>query len=86
MTICELYRTAINYTKHFLFQGPPSFTQNGIFYLKINPLATLPTLARLYVDTPKKNEVEIWYRCYDFKNIFAQKIGEKIGVFDSKQS
>jgi hypothetical protein len=25
-------------------------------------------------------------RCYDFLNIFAEKIGEKIGVFDSKQS
>jgi hypothetical protein len=25
-------------------------------------------------------------RCYDFKNIFAEKFGEKIGVFDSKQS
>jgi hypothetical protein len=25
-------------------------------------------------------------RCYDFKNIFAKKISEKIGVFDSKQS
>jgi hypothetical protein len=25
-------------------------------------------------------------RCYDFKNIFGIKIGERIGVFDSKQS
>jgi hypothetical protein len=25
-------------------------------------------------------------RCYDFINIFAEKFGEKIGVFDSKQS
>jgi hypothetical protein len=24
--------------------------------------------------------------CYDFLNIFAKKFGEKIGVFDSKQS
>jgi hypothetical protein len=28
----------------------------------------------------------IWDRCYDFKNIFAEKFSEKIGVFDSKQS
>jgi methionine salvage enolase-phosphatase E1 len=27
-----------------------------------------------------------WDRCYDFLNIFAEKFGEKIGVFDSKQS
>jgi hypothetical protein len=27
-----------------------------------------------------------WDRCYDFKNIFAKKIGEKIYVLDSKQS
>jgi hypothetical protein len=27
-----------------------------------------------------------WDRCYDFKNIFAKKIGERNGVFDSKQS
>jgi hypothetical protein len=26
------------------------------------------------------------YRCYDFKNIFAEKFCEKIGVLDSKQS
>jgi hypothetical protein len=25
-------------------------------------------------------------RCYDFLNILAEKFGEKIGVFDSKQS
>jgi hypothetical protein len=25
-----------------------------------------------------------WDRCYDFKNIFAKKIGEKFAVFDSK--
>jgi hypothetical protein len=27
-----------------------------------------------------------WEWCYDFKNIFAEKFVEKIGVFDSKQS
>jgi hypothetical protein len=27
-----------------------------------------------------------WDRCYDFKIIFAEKIGEKIGIFDSEQS
>jgi hypothetical protein len=27
-----------------------------------------------------------WDRSYDFKNIFAKKIGAKISVFDSKQS
>jgi hypothetical protein len=27
-----------------------------------------------------------WDRCYDFKNIFAEKFSEKIGAFDSKQS
>jgi hypothetical protein len=27
----------------------------------------------------------VWDRCYDFKNIFAEKFYEKIGVFDSKQ-
>jgi hypothetical protein len=25
-----------------------------------------------------------WDRCYDFKNIFAEKFSEKISVFDSK--
>jgi hypothetical protein len=28
----------------------------------------------------------IWDRCYDFLNIFAENFGEKIGVFDLKQS
>jgi hypothetical protein len=27
-----------------------------------------------------------WDRCYDFLNIFADIYGEKISVFDSKQS
>jgi hypothetical protein len=27
-----------------------------------------------------------WDRCYDFLNIFAEKFGEKIAVFYSKQS
>jgi hypothetical protein len=42
-----LYQTSIKYTnghkiyQHFLFQGPPKFTQIGIFGLKINHLATL---------------------------------------------
>jgi hypothetical protein len=27
-----------------------------------------------------------WDRCYDFKNIFAEKIAKKISVFDQKQS
>jgi hypothetical protein len=51
----KLYQTAIYYTKwpeiipnyrkifqHFLFKGPPKYTQDGIFGLKINHLATLP--------------------------------------------
>jgi hypothetical protein len=25
-------------------------------------------------------------QCYDFKNIFAEKIQQTIGIFDSKQS
>jgi hypothetical protein len=25
-------------------------------------------------------------RCFDFKNIFAEKFGEKIGVFDSNKA
>jgi hypothetical protein len=27
-----------------------------------------------------------WDRCYDFKNIFAEKFSKKTGVFDSKES
>jgi hypothetical protein len=30
-------------------------------------------------------EINIWDRCYDFKNIFAKTFGENIGVFDSNQ-
>jgi hypothetical protein len=30
--------------QHFLFQGPPRYTQIGIYGLKINHLATLPEL------------------------------------------
>jgi hypothetical protein len=28
--------------------------------------------------------VTIWDRCHDFLNIFAEKFGKKIGVFESK--
>jgi hypothetical protein len=30
----------------------------------------------------KRLPVDSWNRCYDFLNIFAEKFGEKIGVFD----
>jgi hypothetical protein len=36
----------------------------------------MPAKRRKYLE-PKKN----WDRCYDFKNIFAEKFGEKNGVF-----
>jgi hypothetical protein len=52
----NIYPMTTNYTKrpsnipnghkiyqHFPFQGPPKFTQTGIFGLKINHLATLAT-------------------------------------------
>jgi hypothetical protein len=32
---------------------------------------------------PKKEDND---RCYDFKNMFAEKFSKKIGAFDSKQS
>jgi hypothetical protein len=37
--------------KHFQFQGPPSFTQNRIFGMKIFHLATLihPRMTAFYV-------------------------------------
>jgi hypothetical protein len=31
--------------------------------------------------TPLGADVENWDRCYEFKNIFAQKIGEKNWLF-----
>jgi hypothetical protein len=30
--------------------------------------------------------VQTWGQCYDLKNIFAEKVGGKIGVFGSEQS
>jgi hypothetical protein len=41
----------------------------------------------MYIDCPVSrlnNRLRIRDRCYDFLNIFAEKIGEKIGVSDSK--
>jgi hypothetical protein len=26
--------------------------------------------------------INIWDRCYDYKNIFAEKLGKNVGVFD----
>jgi hypothetical protein len=37
----KIFQMAVNYTKHFPFQGPPEYTQLGIFGMKINHLATL---------------------------------------------
>jgi hypothetical protein len=46
-----------------------------------------------YVEQPKSNFPFLllcftfltWDRCYGFKNIFAEKFGEKLAFFDSKQ-
>jgi hypothetical protein len=39
------------------------------------------------LDLGEKNKTaKAWDRCSDFLNIFAEKFGEKNGVFDSKQS
>jgi hypothetical protein len=35
---------------------------------------------------PRKNSGSIRDRCYDFQNIFAKKLANKIAVFGSKQS
>jgi hypothetical protein len=40
-------------------------------------------MAKMVHGTPDR---ATWDRCYDFLNIFAKKIGEKIGAFHSKQS
>jgi hypothetical protein len=49
------------------------------------PKVARPMLAiQLYNNKPRCEP--IWDRCYLFKNIFAEKFSEKIGVFDSKQS
>jgi hypothetical protein len=34
-----------NNYNYFSFQGPPEYTQSGIFGMKINHLATLPVFA-----------------------------------------
>jgi hypothetical protein len=45
----KIFQMAIKYTKQFAFQGPPKFTQIGIFGLKINHLAALH-FARVFSD------------------------------------
>jgi hypothetical protein len=69
------------------FQGPPEFTQIGIFGMQIDHLATL-------AETSLKNNsitenVNSVYLCKSGTNvgvfnIFAKKIGEQIGYFHSK--
>jgi hypothetical protein len=40
----------------------------------------------LFRSSDSGKRIKIRDRCYDFLNIFAEKFGEKNGVFDSKQS
>jgi hypothetical protein len=40
----------------------------------------------IFRGTGNLNKIDPRERGYDFKNIFAEKVCEKIGVFDSKQS
>jgi hypothetical protein len=37
----NVFQMAVEYNQNFPFQGPPKFTQFGIFVMKINLLATL---------------------------------------------
>jgi hypothetical protein len=43
-------------------------------------------LLQIVISQILKDYHRIRDRCYDFKNIFAEKFSEKIGIFDSKQS
>jgi hypothetical protein len=52
-------------------------SQNGSF----SPNFTSEVLKNNLIDPRVTRD-----RCYDFKNIFAEKNCEKIGVFDAKQS
>jgi hypothetical protein len=48
--------------------------------------ATKTKTRRRVVKKNQNSPLKSWDRCYDFKNIFTEKFGEDIGVFDSKQS
>jgi hypothetical protein len=46
-------------------------------------------LGQNFAQCPKWYEMKfrlIWGRCYDFKNIFAEKLGKKMAFYYSKQS
>jgi hypothetical protein len=58
--------------------------QGYIFYAGISE--TVPHIFSYRVAQRVLGILIIRDRCYDFKNIFAEKFGEKIGIFDSKQS
>jgi hypothetical protein len=42
-------------------------------------------IANFFIHFFPKSQQKTGDRCYDFLNILAKKIGDKIGVFDSKQ-
>jgi hypothetical protein len=46
-------------------------------------LQAIPAYTSLLTDGEAESSRD---QCYDFKNIFAKKFSEKIGVFESKQS
>jgi hypothetical protein len=61
-------------------------------HTKENKIYVIPTIASILTGGIRFFDLFICKfrvtrdRSYDFKNIFAEKFSEKIGVFDSKQS
>jgi hypothetical protein len=43
-------------------------------------------LTREFMDLFLNNRSQTWDQCYDFKNIFAEKFSENIGIFCSNYS
>jgi hypothetical protein len=56
------------------------------FRQKIGGLAENVKFAEKLTPSLLSKKTAFWDRCYDFLNIFAEKISEKIGVFYSKHS
>jgi hypothetical protein len=69
-----------------LFLWPFGIFYGYLIHFTILICCTKKNLATLLSLKTSSTGCPNWDQCYDFLNIFAKFCGEKIGVFDSKQS
>jgi hypothetical protein len=67
----KLYQRAVKIYQHFIFQGPPKYTQIGIFGLKVNRLATLMSTCDQR-SGQRAQLLQVWKMCFFRRRVCCQ--------------